>query len=459
MRLQATHAGLLGETTISDEGWGTVFGLVAVLVLVLANGFFVAAEFALVGVRRSRVAELVAEKRTNAGALLWATDHLDAHLAATQLGITISSLALGWVGEPALAHLIAPALAWLPEGVAATAAHTVAVAIAFLVITALHIVLGELAPKSLALQRSERTALAVIRPLGIFLFVFRPAILFLNALGNGVLRLCGLEPGHGESGQHSTAELNLLVEASRQAGLIGAAQRDAVGRIFALGERRVREIMTPRGEVAWVDVDGGEAEILKGVRACGHAQVVVSRSSVDEVVGVVRKQDLLDQALDGRALDVGAVTRPPNVVHEAMSVLAVLESFQRSPVQMAIVVDEYGSLQGIVTQTDILEAIAGDIPAHGDEPQVVERADGSLLLDGMMPAEAAFERLAFAERPEMDDFTTLAGFAILKLGRIPESGDAFETEGWRFEVVDMDGRRIDKVLASRTEAAGAEAHG
>ena len=192
--------------TISDDAWATGLGLLAVLGLVLANGFFVAAEFALVAVRRSRVAELVAERRINAKALLWATDHLDAHLAATQLGITISSLALGWVGEPALA--------WLPIALATAAAHTVAVIISFVIITALHIVLGELAPKSLALQRSERTALAVIRPLSLFLLVFRPAILFLNGLGNGILRLCGLQPGHGEGGQHSTAELNLLVEAS-----------------------------------------------------------------------------------------------------------------------------------------------------------------------------------------------------------------------------------------------------
>ncbi len=418
------------------------------LALVLANGFFVAAEFALVAVRRSRVVELVAERRTNAKALLWATDHLDSHLAATQLGITISSLALGWVGEPALAHLIGPALEWLPGSLSTAATHTVAVVISFVLITALHIVLGELAPKSLALQRSERTALAVIRPLTLFLLVFRPAILFLNGLGNGILRLCGLEPGHGEGGQHSTAELNLLVEASREAGLIREAQQEAVERIFALGERRVREIMTPRHEVEWVDLDDDHADIIKAVRLCNHAHVVVSRGSVDEVVGVLRKQDLLHQMLDGREPDVAAAMRPPNVVHEAMTVLAGLESFQRNPVQLAIVVDEYGSLEGIVTQTDLLEAIAGDIPDADEEPDVVEREDGSLLMDGMMPAFEAFERLAFVDPPDLDDFNTLAGFVIFQLGRIPATGDAVTAQGWRLEVVDMDGRRVDKILAT-----------
>ena len=436
------------ETTIPDDVWATALGLLAVLALVFANGFFVAAEFALVAVRRSRVSELVSEGRANARALLRATDHLDAHLAATQLGITISSLALGWVGEPALAHLVEPALAWLPGSLPQAGAHTIAVALSFVVITALHIVLGELAPKSLALQRSERTALAIVRPLSLFLLLFRPAIVVLNGLGNAILRLCGLQPGHGEGSQHSTAELNLLVEASRQAGLLEEAQQEAVERIFALGDRRIREVMTPRPDIEWVDAEEEREPMLKAVRDCNHAQIVVSRGTVDEVVGVLRKQDLLDQVLDGRPIDVAAVTREPIVVHEAMSVLAVLETFQKKPVQMAIVVDEYGSLEGIVTPTDLLEAIAGDIPEPGAEPAVVEREDGSLLIDGMMPAEEAFERLAFSERPEMDDFTTLAGFVIVRLGHIPVEGDYVEAQGWRLEVVDMDGRRIDKILAT-----------
>ena len=281
------------------------------LALVLANGFFVAAEFALVAVRRSRVAELVAERRLNAMALMRATDKLDAHLAATQLGITISSLALGWVGEPALSHLVQPALAWLPGTISTAASHTISVAVSFVVITALHIVLGELAPKSLALQRSERTALAIVRPLSAFLFFFRPAILLLNGMGNAVLRLCGLKPGHGEGAFHSTAELNLLVAASHEAGLIQEMQQEAVQRIFAIGERRVREIMTPRHEVQWLDLNDEPADILKAVRECGHTQVVASRGHVDEVVGVVMKQHLLDQVLDGKPLDVAAALQTP----------------------------------------------------------------------------------------------------------------------------------------------------
>lgn len=222
-----------------------IVGIFAVLILVAANGFFVAAEFSLVAVRRSRVAELVAAGRTNASALKRAVDNLDANLAATQLGITISSLALGWIGEPAIAHLVEPLLSALPGTLATASSHAIAVAISFIIITTLHIVLGELAPKSLALQRSEGTALWVVRPLGLFLFLLRPAIITLNGLGNLVLRLCGLRPGTGEESLHSPEELKLLVAASQEAGLLQHSQQEVVERVLTIGDRRIGDIMTP----------------------------------------------------------------------------------------------------------------------------------------------------------------------------------------------------------------------
>lgn len=444
---------------MSDEAWSTILGLVAVFALVLANGFFVAAEFALVSMRRSRVAELVANGRMNAAALQRATDHLDAHLAATQLGITLASLALGWIGEPALAHLFEPAVAWLPASVGTAVAHSVAVALAFIIMTALHIVLGELAPKSLALQRSERTALAVVRPLSLFLFAFRPAILILNGLGNGVLRLIGLQPGHGEGAQHSTAELNLLVQASQEAGLIKEAQQEAVERIFAIGDRRARDIMTPRHTVEWLDLDGDQDALRASIRACDHTRMVVSRGMIDELAGVVSKRDLLNQLLESATLDVATAMEPPTVVHEGLSILALLEIFQRQSVRLAVVVDEYGSLEGIVTPMDLLEAIAGELPEPGDDPSVVERPDGSLSIDGMMPAVEGLDRLGIAYEGESEDFSTMAGFVISRLGRIPGAGDAFQTQGWRFEVTEMAGQRVARLLVSPAGGAhaGAEA--
>jgi putative hemolysin len=437
-----------------DGNTFNLLGVLAVLVLVAANGFFVAAEFSLVAVRRSRVAELIAAGRTNAIALQGALDNLDANLASTQLGITISSLALGWIGEPALSRLIEPLLSALPGGLGSVTSHAIAVAVAFIIITALHIVLGELAPKSLALQRSEGTALWVVRPLGLFLFILRPAVVALNGLGNLVLRLCGLGPGTGQESLHSPEELKLLVAESQEAGLLQPAQQEVVERVINIGNRRITEIMTPRPEVDWIDTDDDLEKILRTIRACQHDQLLVGKGSVDEPLGMVLKKDLLDQILDGQALAPTAVIREPLVVLESTPIFRVLEQFKKVPARMVTIVDEYGVLQGVVTQTDLLEAIAGDLPdAEGEEPEVVEREDGSRLIDGMMSARDAFDRLGVRRRPAEGDFHTIAGFALSRLGHLPDAGERFDYEGWRFEIVDMDRRRIDKLLATRIAVA------
>jgi CBS domain containing-hemolysin-like protein len=426
---------------------GDVLGIVAVLVLVAANGFFVAAEFSMVAVRRSRVTQLVAAGRRNAKALQRATAQLDANLAACQLGITISSLGLGWIGEPALAHLIEPLLKGVFGQFALAGSHVIAVVISFIIITALHIVLGELMPKSLALQRSERTALAVVRPLWLFRVMLWPAIVTLNGLGNWLLKLCGLRPGTAEEALHSPEELKLLIAASQEGGLLQPAQQELVERVLSIGNRRITDIMTPRVDLEWIDAEDSSEEILKAIRECRHEQLLVGKGDIDEPLGMVLKKDLLDQVLSGKALDVMAVLRQPIAIPEPMTIFRVLEQFKRAPVRLATVLDEYGVLQGIVTQTDLLESIAGELPdVEGEEPGIVERDDGSLLIDGMMSAPDAFDRLGFKERPE-GDFHTVAGFALSAFGHLPEVGESFDYEGWRFEIVDLDGRRIDKVLA------------
>jgi CBS domain containing-hemolysin-like protein len=435
------------------SNWTDLIGILSVLLLVAANGFFVAAEFSLVAVRRSRVAQLVAERRRNARALQRAIGNLDANLAATQLGITISSLALGWIGEPALAHQIEPLLANVLGPYATLGAHAIAVTVAFIVITVLHIVLGELAPKSLALQRSERTALAVVRPLSLFRFLLWPAIVSLNGLGNLLLRSCGLRPSTGEEALHSPEELKLLVAASQEAGLLQRAQQELVERVLNIGNRRITDIMTPRVDVEWIDADDGREAMLRRIRDCRHEQLLVGKATIDEPVGMILKKDLLDQVLSGQALDPMAVIRQPIAIYEGMSIFRVLEQFKAAPVRLATVLDEYGVLQGIVTQTDLLETIAGELPdVEGEEPGMVEREDGSLLIDGMMSAQDAFHRLGFRTRPE-GEFHTVAGFALFQLEHLPEVGERFDYEGWRFEIVDLDGRRIDKVLATLLQSS------
>ena len=313
--------------------------------------------------------------------------------------------------------------------------------------------LGELAPKSLALQRSESTALWVVRPLRIFQFLFRPAIGTLNGLGNLVVRGVGLRPGAAEESLHSPEELKLLVQASQDAGILQDVQEEVMVRVLNIGERRVGSIMTPRPEVDWIDADDSRDDMLRTIRSCRHEQVLVGRGSIDQPLGMVLKADLLDLALDGHALDPLAIIREPLVVPEAMPILAALGRFRQTPARLAIVLDEYGSLEGIVTRTDLLEAITGDLPdAEGEEADIVEREDGSLMIDGLTPVEDAFDGLKISARPH-GDFHTIAGFALAHLAHLPEIGEAFTYQGWRFEVLALDGRRIDKLIAHREPGA------
>jgi CBS domain containing-hemolysin-like protein len=436
--------------TTADSSVFDLLGILAIFILVAANGFFVAAEFSLVAIRRSRVAELAAAGRRNAKALQHAVNTLDANLAATQLGITISSLALGWIGEPALAHLIEPFLIILPESLAAVGSHAIAVTISFTIITALHIVLGELAPKSLALQRSENTALGVVNLLEIFLFLFRPAILALNGLGNLVLKIFGLQPGAGEGSVHSPDELKFLIQECQEAGVLHEAQQEVVVRVLNIGTRHIGDIMTPRHQVDWIDADDEREEMLRTIRDCQHEQLLVGRGSIDWPLGMVLKKDLLDQVLDGQPLDPIAIIREPLFVNESRPIFNVLEEFKQRPIRIALILNEYGNFEGIVTQTDLLEAIAGDLPdVEGEEPGIIERKDGSLLIDGMMPAYETLNRLGIKDQSIHADFHTIAGFALVQLGRVPKVGETFFYDGWCFKVVVMNRRRIDKLLVHK----------
>lgn len=433
----------------SDGHILSVLGILAIFVLVAANGFFVTAEFSLVAVRRSRVAELVAAGRMNAKALQRAVNNLDANLAATQLGITISSLALGWIGEPVLAQLIEPFLRGVPHSVARAESHGIAVAIAFTIITALHIVLGELAPKSVALQRSERAALWVVRPLGVFLLLFRPAIVVLNGLGNFVIRRVGLRPESEEKALHSPEELKLLVQASHAAGILQHQQQEVVVRVLSIGARRIQDIMTPRMDIDWIDVQDSPQKMLRIIRECRHEHLLVGRGGIDEPLGVLSKKDLLDQLLDGHTIEPLKVMQKPLLVHEMTSIFKVLEQFKQKPVHLGVIINEYGNLEGIVTQADLLEALAGDLPAvEGDEPDIFQREDGSFLIEGTMSVQDALDRLGIRAQLGVG-IHTVAGFALMQFGHLPKTGETFSYEGWCFEILDMDGLRIDKLLARR----------
>ncbi len=423
--------------------------LLAVVVLVLANGFFVAAEFSLVALRRSRVEQLLAQGHPRAFALQRAVRNLGAYLAATQLGITMSSLGLGWIGEPALAELIEPAFHFLPESLALISSHALGGVIAFTIITALHIVLGELAPKSLALQRTEETAIAIVNPLELYLAIFHPAVHVLNNLGNFVLRLMGLQPGSGEELFHSVEELKLLVAASHKAGLVGEAEQDVVERVFSLGDRRVSAYMTPRTEMVWLDINDSLDKIHRQVIESVHSFFPVAEDSVDNILGVVQAKEFLAHN-PTKLVELQTILHQPLYVPESMRALKILELFKKSGTHIALIVDEYGVSQGLVTLIDILEAIVGDIPSVEDlaDPEVVQREDGSWLLDGLLPIDEFKEIFQIQKLlpGEGASYQTLGGFVVVQLGHIPSTAEHFEWNRLRFEVIDMDGNRVDKVL-------------
>jgi CBS domain containing-hemolysin-like protein len=265
-----------------------------------------------------------------------------------------------------------------------------------------------------------------------------------------LLRRCGLNQGTAEESSHWPGELKLLIAASQEAGLLQKAQREAVERVLNIGNRPISAIMTPRPEVDWIDIDENREVILRTIRECRHDQLLVGRGRRAEPLGMFLKSDLLEQILEGKAPEPTRTIRESLLVHESSSIFKVLEQFKKKPVRVAMVVDEYLMLQGIVTQTDLLEAIAGDLPeVEGEEPDIIERDDGSLLIAGKMSAHEALNRLGVRNPLADRDFHTIAGFVRFQFERLPNVGERFEFEGWRFEIVDMDRRRIDKVLASR----------
>lgn len=439
-----------------------LLSLFVVLLLVLTNGFFVASEFALVTVRRSRVEQLVAEGHPLAPAVRSALGHLDTYIAATQLGITMASLALGWVGEPALAHLLDPVLAALPlagEG-RDLAEHTLSAAIAFSVITALHIVLGELAPKTFALQRAEATALLVARPLSVFLFVFRLPIHALNAMGNLVVRGLGLRPASGEELVHSVEELRLLVIGSREAGVLDETEAEIVGRVLGFAEVTVREVMVPRTEMQALPVTATLGEILDLAEVSGHSRFPVFDGSLDQIVGVLHLKDLIAVLKRGEPapFNLRGLLRQVLIVPDSLPIDTLLAQLQREQRTLAVVLDEFSGTAGLVTVQDVLQRIVGQL---GDEfqaarPPVALQPDGSVLIDGLARIEDVAQECGLPiSESDTEEVETMGGLVMLHLGRLPTVGDRVEVGRAVLQVEQMDGHRVSTVRLGPARATRA----
>jgi putative hemolysin len=417
----------------------------AVLALVLANGFFVAAEFSIVAVRKTRVDQLVAEGRRGARAVRRAVTQPDKYIAATQLGITMASLGLGWIGEPALASLIQPVLNGLPSLLAEATAHSVAVAIAFLIVTSLHIVLGELAPKTIALERAELTALLVVKPTELFMKLFSPFIRLLNGTGQAVVRALGLRSMGGHAMVHSEEELKMLVTASQEAGVLEEQEEQMLHRVFGFADLTAAQVMVPRTEVIAVAESMQRAELIDEISRGGYSRVPVYRTSLDDVVGILHVVDLLKPIASGEPIHAAAFAREALTVPTTLAADEVLAQMRRRGVRDALVIDEYGGTAGMVTFESLMERIVGEL-ATGGGARVNVLPDGSADIDGLVLS--AEVNLQFGLHIDQDTFTTVGGFVLGQLGRRPRVGDVVPIEGRIMRVEALDGIRVARVRLS-----------
>jgi CBS domain containing-hemolysin-like protein len=426
-----------------NEGWLTALKLLAVLALVFGNGFFVASEFALVTIRRSRVDEMVAKGVTGAKAVQRATRRLDHYIAASQLGVTLMSLALGWLGEPTLGHLLERGIGRAPAG------PTLAVIIAFTIITSLHIVLGELTPKSIALQHTDRAALILTQPLSVFALIFRPFIVALSNTGRAVVGLLGLRAPFGHELVHSADELKMLVEASGRAGALEESEREIINRAFDFADFAAHEVMVPRTEVAAVAAETPGDDLLAIVEEAGFSRYPVYDGSLDHVIGVMHVKDLLGAMRRGELAAVRArdLAREPMLVPDTLGVDDLLDRMRAANARMVIVIDEFGGTAGVVTMENLVERLVGSLRdefERRDEPGIERRPDGSAVISGLMLIGDANE--IFGLKLDDTEFDTIGGYIFGHLGRLPEPGDVVEVDGHRLQVESMDGRRVDRVV-------------
>jgi CBS domain containing-hemolysin-like protein len=429
--------------------WTTFWKLVLVMVLVLLNGFFVAAEFALVKVRQSRLQELVNEGNKKAKYALAVTRKLDVYLSATQFGITLASLGLGWVGEQTMAHLVIAPLFQLIHLESEFVTGTISVIIAFAIITFLHIVLGELAPKSLAIQKSDTMALWLSAPLLVFHKIFFPLIALLNSAANAILRLFGVQPASEQEAAHTEDEIRILMNQSVKSGHINKEEMALFDNIFEFSDRLAREVMLPRIAMECLFLDSTYEENLRVVYKTKHTRYPVALEDKDEIIGFVHITDLLTADPDEEH-DLQSFVRPILTVPESMEISHVLKLMQKKRSQLAIVIDEYGGTAGLLTAEEILEEIVGEIQDEfDDERPMIEEKENLISVDGRMLIEDLSEILHLDI--EDDEVDSIGGWLFKKLEGTPAKGQKVEVDGQTFEVAEVERLRIMRIHIYKTD--------
>ncbi|MFT8246291.1 hemolysin family protein [Roseomonas sp. BN140053] len=423
--------------------------LLIVLVLVLLNGVFAISELAVVSARPRRLQAMVAEGRAGAAAALALTENPGRFLSTVQIGITLVGILAGAYSGEALGGRLAALLR--DQGVPQNLADPIGFGVVIALVTFLSIVIGELVPKRFALRSPEGIACAVAPAMTLLSRVAAPLAWLLDVSTRGVFRILGVGPE--QQAAVTDEEIRSLVAEAEGAGVIEPAERHLISGVMRLGDRPVRGVMTPRTDIDWIDLSGEEERMRELLMHTQHSRLPAGEGSADALIGVVQTRELLAQLLAGGALDVRAHVRTAPVIPDTADALDALEVLREAAVPMALVHDEYGHFQGVVTPADLLEAIAGAFRADADteEPGAVRREDGSWLLAGWLPADEMAEHLGLRLPPERD-YQTVAGYVLAAFGRLPGAGDHLAIGDWRFEVVDLDGNRIDKVLASQHEA-------
>jgi CBS domain containing-hemolysin-like protein len=460
--------------------FGPVGGPIVIMLIVIGNAFFVGSEMALVASRRNRLEQKAQEGNANAAAALRITGQLDRYIAACQFGVTLASLGLGWVGEPVISQLIEGLFDPTPAIAAYVPTHVVTSVVAFSVITSMHIVLGELVPKSLSLQRSETIIMLCARPLTAFAVVFGWPVAALTWVGNAVLRSIGLEPASGHEMVHSVAELRLLVTGSQRAGVVEESEARIVARAFSFADITAGMVMTPRTSIEAVPIDASREDVVARLVASGRRRLPVYEGSLDNVQGIVHARDIMADLAQGGHFDLRTIVRPVVVVPESKGIDELLDELRSARDKVAIVLDEYGGTAGLVTLPDLVEPLVGrfqddrptrvssDAPGkpavndarNGNGTAAVSgsarstdapHADGSTTTDGMTRlTEWELEwgtSLTDNDRAVAD---TLGGLVMARLGRLPEVGDCVVIGGHLVTVEAMDGRRVDRVQVKRT---------
>ncbi len=442
--LQAEH-----ETSITLA----LLKLLAVLVLVLANGFFVAAEFAFVGVRRSRIETLAASGSQSAKRLLGLLNNLNAYLSASQLGITLASLALGWIGEPTVASLLEGPL----SGMSDAWRHGISFVVAFAIITALHIVIGEQAPKLLGLELAEKIALWVALPMKAFYWFFHWPIRALDWASVRIVQLLGLKASLEHASSYTEAEIRQLIDTSRESGHLRAEERRLIHRVFEFSDTLVREAMVPRTEMAALSADCDLEEMTKAFEKHRYSRLPVYRESLDDVIGFIHSKDVMPYLLKPEKFRLQDVLQPPLYVVDTARLEDVLRQMQKAKAHFGFVVDEHGGLEGIITLEDLLEEIVGDISDEHDEEvneQITAEGENEYTLAGGLAVRDLNRRLKL-NLPESESYTTIAGFLMTEAGHLLKPGDAINYNGLQFEVGGVERRRVVNVRLKVTPPADA----